>query len=91
MVTVAAPAKPSRPGWQGHELATHQHLTAHGMPSACRTGPEGLIWPWQTGHAPKQPGTVWGGPARRRPEVQAVKATGEGEAAEVAFYLGGAI
>lgn len=35
-----------------------------------------------------QPGAAWGA---WRPEVQAVEAPGEGEAAEVAVYLRGAI
>lgn len=32
-------------------------------------GARGLIGPWQTGHAPRQPGAEWGGRARRRPST----------------------
>lgn len=82
------PSQATVPGLAGACPAIHKHLAgALGMPSACRSGLRGAIWPWRLGHAPKP---AWLcdvaklGPARSAGS----EAQGRG-AADAAFTWGG--
>lgn len=81
------PSQAAAPRLAARASSPHTLTGAHGRPSTCR-GARGLVWPWQTGHAPRQPGAgeaAWPGAASRG---QAVKATGEGKRRRWRFTLG---